>query len=123
MSKITKKEIIEALESMKLTEINDLVKTIEEHFQVTASAPVMMQSTSQSDADEGPKEVNVILVNPGGTKIAVIKEVAAITGKPLMEAKGLVEKENSIIKEKIKLEEANEIKEKLVALGAVVEIK
>lgn len=120
---LTKDEIIKALEGMKLIELNELVKAIEDHFGVVASAPMMMQAAPQADANEAPTEVNVILTDIGATKIAVIKAVAEITGKPLMEAKKLVEGEKPVIKEKIKPEEANEVKEKLIAAGAMVEIK
>ncbi len=122
-NKITKQDIIASLAEMKLIELNELVKAIEEHFNVTASAPVMMQAASQGDGNVVPTEVNVILTKLGDSKIAVIKAVAEITEKPLMEAKKLVEGENPVIKEKVKPEEAEKIKEKLVAAGAGVEIK
>ncbi|WP_342264489.1 50S ribosomal protein L7/L12 [Spiroplasma endosymbiont of Clivina fossor] len=125
-NKITKQDIIASLAEMKLIELNELVKAIEEHFNVTASAPVMMQAASQGDGNVAPteeEEVNVILTKLGDSKIAVIKAVAEITEKPLMEAKKLVEGENPVIKEKVKPEEAEKIKEKLVAAGAGVEIK
>lgn len=115
-------DIIKSLEEMKLTELNELVKAIEDHFGIGASMGV-----AQASADIGPaaapSEVTIILTNAGASKVPVIKELAAITGKNLMEAKAMTEKLPATIKEKIKPEEADEIKARLIGKGASVEIK
>jgi len=119
---ITKDDIIKALEGMKLTELNDLVKSIEEHFGVVAAAAVAAPAATTSSA--APTEVNVVLTSPGGNKVSVIKIVKELTGLGLMEAKKLVESEPPVvIKGNIKIEEAEEIKKQLMDAGASVELK
>ena len=107
---------------MTILELNDLIKAIEEEFGVTAAAPVAVAAAAEA-APAGPSEVTVTLTDVGATKVAVIKAVREITGLGLVEAKGLVDKVPAAIKENIKPEEAEAIKEKLVAAGATVEIK
>ena len=113
MAKLTHEEILAYLEEATILELNELVKAIEEKFGVTAAAP---------EAAAGPSEVTVTLTDVGGTKVAVIKAVREITGLGLVEAKGMVDKVPSVIKENISPEEAEEIKKKLMDAGASVEV-
>ena len=124
MAKLAQEDILAYLEEATILELNDLVKAIEEKFDVTAAAPVAVAAVADdSAADAANAEVTVTLTDVGGTKVAVIKAVREITGLGLVEAKGLVDKVPAAIKENIKPEEAEAIKEKLVAAGATVEIK
>ena len=122
MAKLTHEEILAYLEEATILELNDLVKAIEEKFGVTAAAAVAVAAVAEA-APTGPTEVTVTLTSVGATKVAVIKAVREITGLGLVEAKGLVDNCPKAIKENIKPEEAEEIKEKLMAAGATVEIK
>ena len=121
MAKLTHEDILAYLEEATILELNDLVKAIEEKFDVTAAAPVAVAADAGAAAE--PTEVNVTLTEVGGTKVAVIKAVREITGLGLVDAKGLVDKAPSVIKEKVSADEAKEIKEKLEAAGATVEVK
>lgn len=123
MAKLTNQEIIDSLKEMTILELNELVKAIEEEFGVTAAAPVAVAAAPAEEAPQGPTEVSVILKEVGPTKVAVIKVVREITGLGLVDAKKLVDSAPSPIKENIKPEEADQIKEKLMAAGAAVEIK
>ena len=123
MAKLTNEEVIASLKEMTILELNDLIKAIEEEFGVTAAAPVAVAAAAEAAAPAGPTEVTVTLTDVGATKVAVIKAVRGITGLGLVEAKGLVDKVPSAIKENIKPEEAEAIKAKLVEAGATVEIK
>lgn len=123
MAKINHEDILAYLEEASILELNDLVKAIEEKFGVTAAAPVAVAAAPAEAADQGPTSVSVILSSFGEAKTAVIKVVKEITGLGLVEAKGLVDKCPSPIKENISVEEAEEIKKKLVAAGASVEVK
>ena len=116
MAKLTHEDILAYLEEATILELNDLVKAIEEKFDVTAAAPVAVAAAADAGAAAEPTEVNV-------TKVAVIKAVREITGLGLVDAKGLVDKAPSVIKEKVSADEAKEIKEKLEAAGATVEVK
>ena len=118
MAKLTHEDILAYLEEATILELNDLVKAIEEKFDVTAAAPVAVAGAAAE-----PTEVNVTLTEVGGTKVAVIKAVREITGLGLVDAKRLVDKAPSVIKEKVSADEAKEIKEKLEAAGATVEVK
>ncbi|GAA5345851.1 50S ribosomal protein L7/L12 [Planifilum fimeticola] len=121
---MTKEEIIEAIKGMSVLELNDLVKAIEEEFGVTAAAPVAVAAPgAAAEAAEEKTEFDVILANPGGSKINVIKVVRAITGLGLKEAKALVDEAPKPIKEGVSKEEAEEIKSKLEEAGATVELK
>ena len=121
---MTKEEIIEAIKGMSVLELNDLVKAIEEEFGVTAAAPVAVAAPGAApEAAEEKTEFDVILANPGGSKINVIKVVRAITGLGLKEAKALVDEAPKPIKEGVSKEEAEEIKSKLEEAGATVELK
>ena len=122
MAKLTHEDILAYLEEATILELNDLVKAIEEKFGVTAAAPVAVAAAPVEEA-AGPVEVSVVLTDVGASKVGVIKVVREITGLGLVEAKGLVDKCPSPIKEHISAEEAEEIKKKLVDAGATVEVK
>ena len=117
-----KEQFIADLEAMTVLELKELVSALEEHFGVTAAAPVAVAAAGPVEAAEEKTECDVVLKNEGGNKIAVIKEVRAITGLGLKEAKDLVDK-GGVIKEAAPKDEANAIKEKLTAAGAEVEVK
>ncbi|EMA6344617.1 50S ribosomal protein L7/L12 [Bacillus cytotoxicus] len=119
---MTKEQIIEAVKSMTVLELNDLVKAIEEEFGVTAAAPVAVVGGAGEAAAE-KTEFDVELANAGGQKIKVIKVVREITGLGLKEAKELVDNTPKVIKEGASKEEAEEIKAKLEEVGAAVEVK
>ena len=123
MANITHDDILAYLEGASILELNDLVKAIEEKFGVTAAAPVAVAAAPVEAADQGPTSVSVILTSFGESKTAVIKVVKEITGLGLVEAKGLVDKCPSPIKENISVEEAEEIKKKLMDAGASVDVK
>ncbi len=122
-------EIIDKIADLSVLELSELIKALEEKFGVTAAAPVMMGGMMPAGggeaaaADEGPSSFDAILAEIGGQKIQVIKEVRALTGLGLKEAKDLVDSAPKAVKEDIAEEEAKEIKEKLEAAGATVEIK
>ncbi len=120
-------ELIKAVEGMTVLELNDLVKKLEEKFGVTAAAPMMMAAggaAAGAGAAEAPKdEFDVVLTASGDKKIQVLKVLREITGLGLKEAKDLVDNAPKTVKEKVKKEEAAEIKKKLEAEGAKVDIK
>ena len=120
---LTHEDILAYLESASILELNDLVKAIEEKFGVTAAAPVAVAAAPAEEENAGPTTVSVILKHFGDAKTKVIKTIKEITGLGLVEAKGLVDKCPSPIKENISVEEAEEIKKKLVEAGAEVEVK
>ncbi|MEY8469267.1 50S ribosomal protein L7/L12 [Faecalibaculum rodentium] len=122
MAKLTQEDILAYLEEATILELNDLVKAIEDKFGVVAAAAVAAPAAEETK-DEGPSEVTVTLTSVGGTKVAVIKAVREITGLGLVDAKKLVDGAPAAIKENISPEEADQIKEKLMAAGATVEIK
>ena len=119
---MTKDQIIEAVKSMTVLELNDLVKAIEEEFGVTAAAPVAVAAAGGAAAEE-QTEFDVILTSAGDSKIKVIKAVREVTGLGLKEAKELVDNTPKAIKEGASKEEAEEIKAKLEEVGAGVEVK
>ncbi|WP_019893592.1 50S ribosomal protein L7/L12 [Allobaculum stercoricanis] len=123
MAKLTQEEILAYLEEATILELNDLVKAIEDKFGVVAAAAVAGPAAGAPAADEGPSEVTVTLTDVGGTKVAVIKAVREITGLGLVDAKKMVDGVPAVIKENIAPEEAEQIKEKLMAAGATVTIK
>lgn len=122
MAKITQEDILAYLEEATILELNDLVSAIEEKFNVTAAAVAAAPAAAEA-VDEGPSEVTVTLTDIGGTKVAVIKAVREITGLGLVDAKKLVDSAPAKIKENISPEEAEGIKEKLMAAGATVTVK
>ena len=118
--------ILESIEKLTLLEAAELVKAMEEKFGVSAAAPVAVAAAPAAAGEaaaEEASEVNVILASAGANKIAVLKEVRAITGLGLKEAKDLVDGAPKAIKENIKKEDAEAIKKQLEAAGATVEIK
>ena len=118
--------ILESIEKLTLLEAAELVKAMEEKFGVSAAAPVAVAAVAAAPAEaaqEEASEVNVILASAGANKIAVLKEVRAITGLGLKEAKDLVDGAPKAIKEGVKKEDAEAIKKQLEAAGATVEIK
>ena len=130
MSDLTKDQVVEWLSGQSVMEIADLVKELEEKWDVSAAAPAAVAVAAPSgagdaggDGAEEKSEFDVILTEFGGNKIAVIKEVRAITGLGLKEAKELVEGAPKPIKEGASKEEAEEISKKLEAAGAKAEIK
>ena len=120
---MTKEQIIEAVKSMTVLELNDLVKAIEEEFGVTAAAPVAVMGGAAAGAVEEKTDFDVILASAGDQKIKVIKVVREITGLGLKEAKELVDNTPKALKEGASKEEAEEIKAKLEEVGAGVEVK
>ncbi len=122
MAKLTQEDILSYLEEATILELNDLVKAIEDKFGVVAAAAVAGPAAAEA-VDEGPSEVTVTLTDVGGTKVAVIKAVREITGLGLVDAKKLVDATPAVIKENIAPEEAEGIKEKLMAAGATVTVK
>jgi large subunit ribosomal protein L7/L12 len=126
MANLSVDEIVEAVKSMTMIEVKNLVEKLEDEFGVTAAAPVMAAApggAGAAAAEEEKTEFDVILVNHGDKKINVIKEVRAITGLGLKEAKELVEAGGKPVKEAVPKEEAEEIKKKLTDAGATVEVK
>ncbi len=118
--------ILESIEKLTLLEAAELVKAMEEKFGVSAAAPVAVAAAAAPAAaaeEEGSSEVNVMLMSAGANKIAVLKEVRAITGLGLKEAKDLVDAAPKAVKEGIKKEDAEAIKKQLEEAGATVEIK
>lgn len=123
---MTKEEILEAIEKMTVLELSQLVKMIEEKFGVSAAAPVMMGGMMQAAAPVEEKEqteFDVIITEVGQQKVQVIKVVKDISGLGLSEAKALVDAAPKPVKTKVSKDEAEEIKGKLVGVGATVEIK
>ena len=123
---MTHAEIIAAIESMTILELADLVKAMEEKFGVSAAAPVAAAgaaAAAPAEAAEEKTEFDVVLKDAGAEKIKVIKEVRAITGLGLKEAKEAVEGTPKTLKEGVSKEDAEKIKAKLVEVGAEVEIK
>lgn len=123
----TKQDVIDFISNMTVLELSELIKELEEKFGVSAAAPVAVAAAPAGDAGaaavEEKTEFDVILLSAGDKKIGVIKEVRAITSLGLKEAKDLVEGAPSPVKEGISKDEAADIKAKLEAAGASVEIK
>ena len=125
MAKLTNEEIIASLKEMTIIELSELVKAVEAEFGVTAAVATAAAAPAEEEApvEKGPAEVSLILKAVGGSKVAVIKAVQAITGLGLMDAKKLVDAVPAPVKEHISPVEAEEHKKALVAAGAEVEIK
>ncbi|MCP4745364.1 MAG: 50S ribosomal protein L7/L12 [Desulfobacteraceae bacterium] len=128
MADINKQDIIDFIANMTVLELSEMVKELEDKFGVSAAAPVAMMAGPGLAADAGAAEAektefDVVLTTPGDKKIAVIKEVRAITGLGLKEAKQLVDSAPKAVKEAIAKEEAEKIKEQLEGAGAQVELK
>jgi len=126
MADIKKEDVIKYIESMSVLELADLVKELEEKFGVSASAPVAMAAApagAAAPAAAEQTEFNVVLKDAGAEKIKVIKEVRAITGLGLKEAKDLVEGAPKTLKEGVSKDEAEKIKKQVESAGAKVEIQ
>jgi large subunit ribosomal protein L7/L12 len=125
MAGITKEQFIDYIKGLTLIEASELVKELEEIFGVSAAAPVAVAAAGAAPAAEAEAqtEFDVILKDGGANKLNVIKEVRAITGLGLKEAKDLVEGAPKPVKAAVSKTEAEDIKKKLVAAGATVDIK
>ena len=124
MAKLTTAEFIEAIKELSVLELNDLVKACEEEFGVSAAAGVVVAAAAEGGAAAEEKdEFDVELVSAGASKVKVIKVVREITGLGLKEAKELVDRAPKVVKEGVSKAEAEEIKTKLEAEGAEVNLK
>ena len=125
MAKMTTAEMIEAIKELSVLELNELVKACEEEFGVSAAAGVVVAAAAGDGAAaaEEKDEFDVELVSAGASKVKVIKVVREITGLGLKEAKEVVDGAPKVIKEGVSKAEAEEIKAKLEAEGASVELK
>lgn len=133
MAKLTNEELLDAFKEMTLIELSEFVKLFEETFDVTAAAPVAVAAAGAAPAagggegddaaDAGDDKVDVILTDGGSKKIAVIKEVRAITSLGLKDAKDLVEGAPKPVLEQVDKETATKAKEALEAAGGSVELK
>lgn len=125
MAKLTREEFISALKEMTILEINDLVEAMKEEFGIDPSAVAVAaapQASAAAPAEEEPSTVNIVLASAGANKLAVIKIVRDITGLGLKEAKDIADN-GGVVKENVKIDEANEIKAKFEEAGATVELK
>jgi large subunit ribosomal protein L7/L12 len=128
---LTKDEILEAIDSMTVLELSELVKAFEERYGVTAAAPVAVAAAPAAGAAadggaaavEEQTEFDAVLTDVGANKILVIKAVRELTGLGLKEAKDLVDAAPKAVKEGVTKEEADAVKEKLAEAGATVEVK
>ncbi len=128
MADVTKQDVIDFIANMSVLELSEMVKELEEKFGVSAAAPVAMMAAGPGGDAGGAAaaeqtEFDVMLLSPGDKKIAVIKEVRAITGLGLKEAKELVDSAPKAVKEAVAKEEAEQIKTQLEEAGAQVELK
>ena len=125
MAKMTTAEMIEAIKELSVLELNELVKACEEEFGVSAAAGVVVAAAGGDGAAaaEEKDEFDVELVSAGSSKVKVIKAVREITGLGLKEAKELVDNAPKVVKEAVSKAEAEEIKAKLEAEGAEVNLK
>lgn len=124
MSSVTKEQVVSFIENMSVLELSKLVKELEEKFGVSAAAPVAVMGGAAAGAAVAEQtEFTVVLAAAGDNKINVIKEVRAITGLGLKEAKDLVEGAPKPVKEGVAKKDAEEMKKKLEAAGAKVELK
>ncbi len=113
-------EIIKSLKTFSLVELNELVKAIETEFNVSATMAV---ASAAEEVSKEPTDFDVVLTGVGNSKVAVIKLVGKLTGKGLMDSKKMIEKLPVVLKEKVKTEEAEEIKKEFIAAGASIELK
>ena len=127
MADITKENVIDFIANMSVLELSELVKEMEEKFGVSAAAPVAVAAVSAGDAggaaEEEQTEFDVVLTAIGDKKIQVIKEVRAITGLGLKDAKALVDEAPKPVKEGVSKEEGEKIKAQLEEAGAQVDLK
>ncbi len=123
MAKLTTAEFIDAIKELSVLELNDLVKACEEEFGVSAAAGVVVAAAAEGPAEEEKTEFDVELTEVGSEKVKVIKVVREITGLGLKEAKAVVDEAPKVVKEAVSKAEAEEIKAKLEAEGAEVNLK
>ena len=124
--KLSKDDLMKAIESMTVLELSELVKALEEKFGVSAAAMAVAGPAAggaEAGAAEEKDSFTVVLKDPGGAKIQVIKVLREVTGLGLKEAKDMTDKVPANVKEGVKKADADEIKAKLEAAGAVVELK
>ena len=129
--KVAMEDIIEAIDSMTVLELNELVKALEEKYGVTAAAPMAVAAAGgpaaaageAAGAEEEKTEFDVVLLAAGDRKVQVIREVKAVTGLGLKEAKALVDDAPKAVKEKLSKDEADKVDEQLRDAGAQIEIK
>lgn len=127
MANVTKEDVIEFISNMTVLELSELIKELEDKFGVSAAAPVAMMAAGPAGEGaaqaEEKTEFDVILLSHGDKKIQVIKEVRAITGLGLKDAKDLVDSVPKPVKEGVPKDEAEKIKTQLEEAGAQVEVK
>ena len=128
MADITKEDVIEFISNMSVLELSELVKEMEEKFGVSAAAPMAMMAAAPGAGEAGAAaeeqtEFDVVLIAIGDKKIQVIKEVRAITGLGLKDAKALVDDAPKPVKEAVSKDEAEKIKAQLEEAGAQIELK
>ena len=130
MAEVKKADVLKYLEKATMLDLSELIKEIEDKFGVTAAAPVAVAAgpaaaggAAPADAVEEKTEFDIVLSNPGNSKIKVIKVVREITGLGLKEAKALVDGAPGTIKEAVAKDAAEEMKTKLEDVGATVELK
>lgn len=128
MAKLTTEELIAAFKELTLVELNDFVKAFEEEFEVTAAAPVAVAAAAPAAAGEAAAEdekdsFDVVLESAGDKKVAVIKEVRALTSLGLKEAKDLVDSAPKAVLEGVDKDAAEKAKEQLEGAGATVTLK
>ena len=123
MAKLTTEEFIAAIKELSVLELNDLVKACEEEFGVSAAAGVVVAAAGAAEAAEEKDEFDVELVSAGAAKVKVIKVVREVTGLGLKEAKEMVDGAPKVVKEGASKAEAEDIKTKLEAAGAKVNLK
>ncbi|MEG1820894.1 MAG: 50S ribosomal protein L7/L12 [Malacoplasma sp.] len=121
MAKMNKDDFIKALKDMTMLEIKDLIEGIEKEFGVSAAAPAA--AAAPTTAAAAPTEVTVFLKETGANKVGVIKVVREITGLGLMEAKAVVDSAPGVVKENVKVEEAEKMKKMFIEAGATIEFK
>ena len=120
---MNKEQIIEAIESMTVLELSELVKALEEKFGVSAAAPVAVAAAGAADAGAAKDSFDIELTSAGDKKVGVIKVVREATGLGLKEAKEVVDGAPKVLKEGASKAEAEELKTKLEAEGAKVTLK
>jgi len=126
MSTVSKEQVVSFIENLSVLELSKLVKELEEKFGVSAAAPMAVMAGAGATAGAAAAEkteFDVVLTAAGDNKINAIKEVRAITGLGLKEAKDLVEGAPKVVKEGVAKKDAEEMKKKLEAIGAKVELK
>jgi large subunit ribosomal protein L7/L12 len=123
MSSVSKEQVVSFIENLSVLELSKLVKELEEKFGVSAAAPMAAAAGAGAAPVAEKTEFEVVLLAAGENKINAIKEVRAITGLGLKEAKDLVEGAPKTVKEGVNKKDAEEMKKKLEAVGAKVELK